>query len=556
MITDSPQHHFPRNRVHVGADFRGSPAGDDGFPPCQQHLSDFQPDHSGTQNQDPISAEFSTPLEEVERRDDVLRGQPLDLRPALPGSGRQDDDVRSGPVDQLGRNRRSRVDDGPGAFQTPDHAIEHSRHRRLALRLNGERELPSQGLPAFVERDRMTSPCGGDGGAETRRAAADDHHRFRRCGRLTDRFSDPRVGHAGDGLSTLDLAETGLETCSAEKDRILISPEHLVGEIRIGDQGPGEADQIRRTMIEDLPDPVGESHPSRGDYRQRSSRSNGIQDVDLGPFGGATVFFGEIGEPGDVDLFPIEVTDDYLDGGGAHHCWSFWPTNLQNLTPLMTLYDEEGNVLAQTLEPDFTTDWYGIYDSGICRYIDQAGYYFLEVTDADGSGATSDGYFYPGLKVAYIEEVAPPEEEQNDDKDGANLLEMTNSSSSPDYWYGGFWGTLETPTDELDMFGIVSTDVGGLDGKYLNVYLSTARYGSLLDAQLTVYQDDGSGNLVELGSASADPEGSRDDDPAVWDLKLDAEGTLYFAVSREDDAEPAMSHFYMGYVNLDSEAHH
>ena len=84
-----------------------------------------------------------------------------------------------------------------------------------------------------------------------------------------------------------------------------------------------------------------------------------------------------------------------------------------------------------------------------------------------------------------------------------------------------------------------------MEGKYLSVYVETAMHGSLLDAQVTVYEDDGS-RMTMLDSATIDPEGLSSDDPAIWDYELDSDNDLYIAIEHEtgeEDADAARYYF-------------
>jgi hypothetical protein len=255
--------------------------------------------------------------------------------------------------------------------------------------------------------------------------------------------------------------------------------------------------------------------------------------------------FGQIEEPGDADWWVFEVDEKSV---GNYLQVSFWNGFTGDLAPRVSVYDPNGLLLAQTTAPGYTTGsalWY--YDPGCTVKLPTVGRYYIAVEDAAGNGGDV-GFFYPLIiSGPWYFNTDPYEVEENNPTGLANTLNISESSSTPGYFYGGFAGALDSPTDESDNFTVLSSDTGGLAGKYLSVYVETVMHGSLLDAKVTVYKDIGGATFEELASATVSPSGESTDDPAIWDLELDGDDNIYIAVEHESGAESAdASHFYFG----------
>jgi hypothetical protein len=251
----------------------------------------------------------------------------------------------------------------------------------------------------------------------------------------------------------------------------------------------------------------------------------------------ALQIFGEIESAGDVDTWMFEV--DEKSAGNYLHV-SFWNEFTGQLAPLITVYDEAGDLLAQTSDPGYTTGsavWY--YDPGAIVMLPEAGRYYITVEDSAGNGGVGAGYFYPLIVSGpwYFNED-PWETEDNHPTIMGNAISISESTTTSGYYYGICAGMLDSAEDTSDNFYLTSSDTDGLDGKYLSVYVETAKYGSLLDAQVTIYERDGNA-MVELDSATFDPAGVSSDDPAVWDLLLASDNDIYIAIEHETGAEDA-----------------
>ncbi len=256
--------------------------------------------------------------------------------------------------------------------------------------------------------------------------------------------------------------------------------------------------------------------------------------------------FGELESAGDVDWFVFDV-DEKSVGNYLHV--SFWQDYTGMLDPIVTVYSPMGEVLAQTDNPGYTTGsalWY--YDPGCTVKVSEAGRHYVTVEDAGGNGGAGAGYFYPLIfSGPWYFNTDPWEIEANHPTGLANTVNMTESTNTPGYFYGGFAGALDSGTDESDNFKILSSDTDGLDGKYLSVYVETAMHGSLLDATITLYEDTGGATFVELTSVDVHPSSGSADDPAILDLELENDNNLYLEITHESGMDEAdASHFYFG----------
>ena len=252
--------------------------------------------------------------------------------------------------------------------------------------------------------------------------------------------------------------------------------------------------------------------------------------------------FGEIESAGDVDYWAFEVDSASV---GHYLQASFWNDFTGELAPRLSVYDESGALLGQTENPGYTTGsmaWW--YDAGVTFRLPSAGRYYMVVEDVDGNGGEGAGYFYPLIVSGpwYFNED-PWETEDNHPITSAQALTINESTTTAGYYYGIYAGALDSTDDASDNFMLTAADTDGLTGKYLSVYVETAMHGSLLDAQVTVYERDGNA-MVELSSATIDPAGVSADDPAIWDLALTSDNDIYVAIEHETGAEDADSARY------------
>ena len=246
--------------------------------------------------------------------------------------------------------------------------------------------------------------------------------------------------------------------------------------------------------------------------------------------------YGTIGEAGDVDLWRLEYDWGEEGSTAVFYTWSLWPIYAPGFEPEFTVYNEAGDVVAHTLDPIFKTGGTWFDDLGILFRMELGEVYYLEVKDA--AGGEGFGTFYPIVHTGYSEESAPVEAEPNDFP-GSGTATMSESDSTPDYFSTDAWGEIEA--DGNDCYKIDGDEVsGGLAGKYITVTIQAQDLGSLLDANITIYDEDGS----ELASATEDLErGSAD--PAIRDLALDDERFVTVCVGAEDRGDVDESNYYV-----------
>ena len=255
-----------------------------------------------------------------------------------------------------------------------------------------------------------------------------------------------------------------------------------------------------------------------------------------------TMFYGAMDEEGDQDLWWHEMDEEW---GAGYYCqWSFWPQSVTASSPEITLYNEYMEPIAQTMDPSIYPVYNWVYDAGI-TYNTQAGDYYLGVVDAyDQSGA---GTFYPGLFTCYSETLATVEEEDNDSVETASLVTLTESTSTDDYWYSRVSGDL-SPGDGGDFIWIRASDIGGtLMGRTLNASVAAEAQGSYLDANITVWGNNGGSEWVELAFES---DGEETLDPEVAELELTSDwASIVIEIGADDQSniEGANSwHMFVG----------
>ena len=180
-------------------------------------------------------------------------------------------------------------------------------------------------------------------------------------------------------------------------------------------------------------------------------------------------------------------------------------------------------------------------------------YYLAMVDQYDQYGP---GTYYAGVHTCYNESLSQTEEEDNDAIQFANMLEMTESTNTAGYFYARANGTLPDG-DEGDNLWIRSLDVGGsLNGKYLNVEVNAEAQGSLLDANVVIYADDGSGEWTELDMAYDHPDGTSLD-PHIRDLQLgQAYSGLVIQIGADDTTSVDAANYWHMQVTLSDTPEH
>jgi hypothetical protein len=174
----------------------------------------------------------------------------------------------------------------------------------------------------------------------------------------------------------------------------------------------------------------------------------------------------------------------------------------------------------------------------------------------DQNNAYGAGTFYAGVHTCYNADLSQAEEEDNDDITLANMLEMTESANTAGYFYSRSNGVLGDG-DEGDSLWIRSLDVGGsMKGKYLNIEVNAASQGSLLDPNVTVYADDGSGTWTEIAMAYDHPNGESVDGH-IQDLVLaEAYAGLVVQIGADDKTAIDAANYWHMQLTLSDEAVH
>ncbi|MDP6934841.1 MAG: hypothetical protein QGG40_18110, partial [Myxococcota bacterium] len=212
---------------------------------------------------------------------------------------------------------------------------------------------------------------------------------------------------------------------------------------------------------------------------------------------------------------------------------------------VISLWDQDGNLLATNDDPIIETDYGFFYDTGILYrwtfedsdgdgQVDDTNYY---LTVEDSAGAYGTGTFYPGVGMWYYDTLAVWEEESGLPLGDGGVLEFDESSNTDGYYYARAAGHLDS--DDTDSFRLIGGEVDGLDGKYVNVTLDSEIYGSLLDAKLVLYDAERTVLIEETTSSLAG------EDPAIVNYEVDGVDSLYVSVEAEsgDDLETANSYF-------------
>jgi hypothetical protein len=237
----------------------------------------------------------------------------------------------------------------------------------------------------------------------------------------------------------------------------------------------------------------------------------------MDPWAGSILFSpGDIGEDGDVDTLVNDFDDPKI-------CqWSFYPGVNTELSPQLSLYNDAYELVAQTTDPDITPEYNFLYNAGITYPVPTAGTYYLQIEDTTGTSGLD--HWYPALFACYDAEVATFDAEiYSTNPAQGNLVNMTESTNTADYFYGRMVGFLDDGDDTVDYFIL---DEGVDAGDYVNVQLEVADAGSLLvDPFVTVIAKDGATILTTItGEAN----------PTIKDLEVpDEGGPLYISIESE-----------------------
>jgi len=263
----------------------------------------------------------------------------------------------------------------------------------------------------------------------------------------------------------------------------------------------------------------------------------------------ASMFYGQMDDEGDVDFWPLVFSEDF---DGAFCQFSLWPETFSGWAPEMTLFNEALEPVSQTIDPTIYPTWNFAWNAGITYQVTAGETYYLSMVDQDD--LYGPGTFYAGVHTCYNATLSQLEEEGNDEIQFANMLEMTESTATAGFFYTRANGTL-VDGDEADNLWIRALDVGGsLNGKFLNVEINAETQGSLLDANVTVYADPGSGEWEELAMTYDHPN-NESIDPHIIDLELtQAYAGLVIQIAADDTSAIDAANYWHASVSLSDEA--
>ena len=238
--------------------------------------------------------------------------------------------------------------------------------------------------------------------------------------------------------------------------------------------------------------------------------------------------YGRIGQEGDVDVREFNFDQDWF------YTWSLYPGAMGNLSPKLSLYDADGNLLAQTEAAEFDFDGgHTLPNVGLMYHCKADTDYYVAVEDAVGGYGA--GTFYSMFSTGYIVEnfsetfILESDPDVNDDFGTAEVFNPVESSTyaNLNYMYGkGAVG----PTD-VDFWAIQDNTLSlGTQDQYLNVWVQALGLGSLADVRVVAYDASG----VEIASSGIDPDNEDfEEDPELRNVELSA-GGAYIAVEVEE----------------------
>ncbi|MCP4809074.1 MAG: hypothetical protein GY913_13345 [Proteobacteria bacterium] len=199
-----------------------------------------------------------------------------------------------------------------------------------------------------------------------------------------------------------------------------------------------------------------------------------------------------------------------------------YPLN-SDATPVVDLYDHDGELLLRKSEPVPGDDaFYFEVDGGTA---------LIGVEDASGGGS-ADHWGFVYVRVYDQGYHYPYEQEPNDDDSEASNIEFTWEGVEGDKLGTGLvWGIMDFEDDE-DWFAV---DVE--DGNYLYVNGTADSFGSLIDAEATLWNDQ-----LEV-VASGDSTGQDDNFSDIGQLGPLDGGTYYIQIT-DDNAGEGQATYY------------
>lgn len=250
-------------------------------------------------------------------------------------------------------------------------------------------------------------------------------------------------------------------------------------------------------------------------------------------------FFGIFDTPGDLDLYPLDLTA-IAPPDGRYVFVSTYENPLET-TPRLSLFREDGSLLASTEAPHPDGWVSGFLDHGVFTWAPGGQTYIIGVEDIDGYSGPSS--FYAGHRTLYFSTLAPRELEPNDTTATANPLQpLINPGIAgfPQYRYIRHGGALP-PGDTADLVTFDTTLAGTYAGHYLTVQLSSLGLGQQSDTRLRVL--DAQGNVLD----EADVDVDRDDhpDPALYNVVLPDNNPVTVEILQDATGPDDAAHQYI-----------
>jgi hypothetical protein len=246
-------------------------------------------------------------------------------------------------------------------------------------------------------------------------------------------------------------------------------------------------------------------------------------------------FVGNFSSADDVDYWPIQVTlQNETEGDFAYLAISSWPNAAEGTT--VSVVDSDGNLLASTDELEANSDydlWFD--DVGLLTKVDRDDVVYMKFEGAESAT-------YPSMSFVYLPTLGDPEDEDggNNSLEDNNIVPIEEQENNPGVYTASLWGEIPASDADGDWFRLIGADVGGLDGKYVNVWTKASEIGSALDPKITFY--DAEGNMLQEWTGDAEFDDSLD--PNVRDY-VAGEGDLYIHIEAESTGEGERSNQYI-----------
>lgn len=273
--------------------------------------------------------------------------------------------------------------------------------------------------------------------------------------------------------------------------------------------------------------------------------------ANIGEANGYLYTTGALMDATDVDTFGLrfdarDENDTFIPGVLG---FSMFPGIVTDLAAEFELYDSTGALIVSTTDVDVTIDYIGMdWDQGILLPVLEPGDYFLQVKDDSNASGSFNWYALLANSTAYNTEVVTfhdlPSGGEVDFKDATDAI-MTESTTTPDSYYGFALGQLEDLADDFDSFRLTN---GVYAGNFVYVDCSTAVNAS--QARIHVDLVDQAGTVL----TSADTQPDQADDPRILEFALPSTATDVYVVIKRDAGNLAVGKgaYYQCYIGSDT----